>query len=60
MVQALKEEKFELFLTKNESKIILILRGLRPFEHCDIAADKNGKIDSYIVTRTFKEVLTCN
>jgi len=43
-------------LTENEIRLIQVLRSLHPFEKIIVSADKQGKVDSYIVERTFKEV----
>jgi hypothetical protein len=45
-----------IILTANEVKLILALRSLHPFEKITISSDKLGKVDSYIVERSFKEV----
>lgn len=47
-------------LTKNEQYILDTVRSLKPFEKIEITADKNGKIDSFIVIRTRKVILTDN
>jgi len=44
-------------LTDNEQKIILVVRSLKPFERIEITADKLGKADSFIVHRSYKEIL---
>lgn len=44
-------------LSPHELRIIAIMRSLHPFEQVVISADKEGRPDSYIVTRTYKEVL---
>jgi hypothetical protein len=43
-------------LTRNEARLILAIRSLKPFEKVVISADKTGHIDSYIVERSFKEI----
>ncbi len=43
-------------LTENEQRLITVLRSLHPFERIIISASKDGKVDSYIVERTYKEV----
>lgn len=47
-----------MILSEIEKQILAILRELKPFEHIDIGKDKNGKIDSYIIHRSQKIVLT--
>lgn len=43
--------------TANETKIIDMLRTLKPFERIEIVADANGKPGYFLVTRTSKMVL---
>lgn len=45
-------------LTDNEKWIIEMLRTLKPFEQIQIVADKNGKINNFIVIRSSKILLT--
>ena len=45
-------------LTQNELRLIAAIRSLHPFEKVTISADKEGKIDSYIVERSYREVWT--
>lgn len=51
------KEEFVMTLSNYEARIIAIIRSLQAFESCDISADKEGKVDSYIVTRKYKEIL---
>jgi hypothetical protein len=44
-------------LTKNERKIILMLRQLQAHERLEIMADQKGRGDYYIVTKTLREIL---
>lgn len=44
-------------LTNNEIEIITILRSLQPFEELEIKADQKGRIDYYIVHRSYKKIL---
>lgn len=43
-------------LTDNEQRLIACLRSLHPFEKIVISADKEGRVDSYLVERSFKEL----
>lgn len=43
-------------LTDNEQRLIAVLRSLHPYEKIVISADKEGKVDSYLVERSYKEV----
>lgn len=43
-------------LTDNEQKLIYALRSLHPYEKIVISADKEGKVDSYLIERTYKEM----
>lgn len=43
-------------VTKNEAKLIAVLRSLKPFEEVVLSADKNGQPDQYIVKRSFREL----
>lgn len=45
-------------LTDNEKSIIEILRSLNPFEKVTIEADKAGKLNNFVVSRTRKAILT--
>jgi len=45
-------------LTDNEKWIIETLRTLKPFETIQITADKNGKINHFLIIRSNKVVLT--
>lgn len=45
-------------LTQNEKYIIESLRSLKPFEEIKITADKQGKINNFLVLRTKKILLT--
>ena len=45
-------------MTKNEQKILDILRELKPYEEIRIVKDQLGRPDHYIVTRTQKVVLS--
>lgn len=45
-------------LSPNELKIIEILRSLNPYEKIEVIKDKDGKMDSYLVHRSQKIVLT--
>lgn len=48
---------FNISVTKNEKKIIDILKKLKPFEKIEIVADQNGRFDYYIVYHSYKEIL---
>lgn len=50
-----QEESSE--MTANEQKIIEYLRSLKPYERIEIVADKNGKLNSFLVHRSHKEIL---
>lgn len=43
-------------LSESEQKLIYVIRSLKPFEKVEISADKGGKVDSYIVHRSYKEI----
>jgi len=43
-------------LTENEQRLIVALRSLHPFEKITINADKEGRVDSYLVERSYKEI----
>lgn len=43
-------------LTPNEVKLITALRTLHAYENLSVSADKQGNPDSYLVTRTYKEL----
>jgi hypothetical protein len=45
-------------LTDNEIRLITALRTLHPFEKITISADKEGRVDNYIVDRSYREVWT--
>jgi hypothetical protein len=45
-------------LTDNERWIIETLRSLKPFETIQITADKQGKINHFLVIRSSKIILT--
>lgn len=45
-------------LSANEVRIIETIRSLHPFERVIITGDKEGKIDNYLVERSWKIVLT--
>ncbi len=47
-------------LTQNETKILEIIRGLKPFEVLEIKADRQGKPDTFIFHREQKVVLSTN
>jgi len=47
--------KYQTELTANEVKLVTAIRSLKSFEEVIISADKYGKIDNYIVKRSFKE-----
>ena len=44
-------------LSTHEQRLIAIVRSLHPYERVVISADKEGRPDSYIVERSFKEIL---
>lgn len=50
------QDKFP--LTDNEKWIIEMLRTLKPFESIQIVADKNGKVNNFLVIRSTKVLLT--
>ena len=43
-------------VTKNEAKLIAVLRSLQPFEKIVLSADKNGQPDNYVVERSYREL----
>jgi len=45
-------------ISTNEWLIIQILRTLKPFERVEIVADKEGKVNNYLITRSSKVMLT--
>jgi len=45
-------------ISTNERLIIQILRTLKPFERVEIVADKEGKVNNYLITRSSKVMLT--
>lgn len=45
-------------ISENEAYIIESLRSLKPFEQVIITADKQGKINNYLVVRSSKVLLT--
>ena len=45
-------------ITENEAYIIEALRSLAPFEEMRITADKQGKVNNYLIIRSAKVVLT--
>jgi hypothetical protein len=50
------KETYPTRLTANEVKLIAALKSLRPYEKIVITADKEGKVDTYLVERSFKEI----
>ena len=49
------EKTYPMEVTKNEARLIAILRSLKPFEEVVLSADKNGQPDSYVVKRSYRE-----
>lgn len=47
-------------ISANERYILEILRSLKPFERFEVVADKQGKVNNYLVIRSSKVVLTDN
>lgn len=45
-------------VSQNEMFIIKELRSLKPFERLEIVADKQGKVNNYLVHRSSKVILT--
>ena len=45
-------------ISQNEHYILGALRSLLPFERVEIVADKQGKVNNYLVHRSSKVVLT--
>lgn len=45
-------------LTRNEQELLLILRELKPYERIEIVKDKEGRPDTYLVTRTEKKIFS--
>lgn len=45
-------------ISQNEHYILGALRSLQPFERVEIVADKQGKVNNYLVHRSSKVVLT--
>ena len=45
-------------VTKNEARLLAVIRSLHPFEKVVVSADKSGTIDSYVVERSYREVWT--
>lgn len=45
-------------LTSNERYIIEALRTLNPFERITIEADKQGKLNNYLIARSTQVMLT--
>jgi len=45
-------------ISENEKFIIEILRDLKPFERFEVVADKQGKVNNYLVVRSSKVILT--
>lgn len=45
-------------ISENEAYIIESLRSLKPFEQVIITADKQGKVNNYLVVRSSKVLLT--
>lgn len=52
------QDKDEQKISQNEWFIIQALRSLKPFERLEIVADKQGKVNNYLVHRSSKVVLT--
>ena len=44
-------------LSKNEWRVVLMLRTMQPHERLEIMADQKGREDYYIVTKTLREIL---
>lgn len=44
-------------LTDNEIKLLAIIRSLHPFEKLIINGDKDGRADTFIVERSYREIL---
>lgn len=47
-------------ISANERYILEILRDLKPFERFEVVADKQGKVNNYLIVRSSKVVLTDN
>lgn len=47
-------------ITENEKKIVEMLRNLKPYESVTIMADAQGRLDSYLLTRSSKVLLIVN
>lgn len=45
-------------MTPNEERILAIVRELKPFERIEISKDQTGRMDSYLIHRSQKIVLT--
>ena len=45
-------------ISENEAYIIETLRSLKPFEEVRITADKQGRVNNYLVVRSCKVILT--
>lgn len=45
-------------MSEIEEQILVILREFKPYEKVEIIKDAAGRIDSYIIVRTQKVVLT--
>ena len=45
-------------ISENEKYILEALRSLKPFEELRITADKQGKVNNYLVLRSSKVMLT--
>jgi hypothetical protein len=45
-------------VTKNEARLLAVIRSLHPYEKVTVSADKSGIVDNYIVERSYREVWT--
>jgi len=54
----MKRDKEQLHISQNELYILEIIRSLEPFERFEVVADKQGKLNNYLVIRSSKVVLT--